>query len=58
MGRMTISWWSGSAGVVRKAPIIHLTASSCTVWSIFESCFFFLNQIGDPYVRTGRHVAL
>src|ERR1700679_2427453 len=55
---MAISWCSGSAGVVLKAPIIHLTASSWTACRIFESCFCSLNHIGEPYVKTGRHIAL
>lgn len=58
IGRMAISWCSGCAGVVLKAPIIHLTASSWTTCRVFESCFCCLNHIGEPYVRTGRHIAL
>jgi hypothetical protein len=58
IGRMAINWCSGSVGVVWKAPIIHLTASSCTACRVFESCFCCLNHIGEPYVRTGRHITL
>jgi hypothetical protein len=44
MGRIAISWCSSSAGIVRKAPIIHLTASSWTTCRILDNCFCCLNQ--------------
>jgi len=47
IGKMAMSWWRGSAGVVQKAPSIHLIASSWTDWRIFASCFCCLNHIGE-----------
>lgn len=58
IGRMAISWCRGSAGVVLKAPIIHLTTLSWTPYRIFNSCFCCLNQIGELYVKTERQIAL
>ena len=58
MGRMAQSWWRGLAGVVQKAPMIHLTTVSWTCWRVMEKAFWPLYQMRELYVRTGRQMVL
>ncbi len=55
-GRMDESWWSGSRGAVRKAPVLTLTASFWTVWSFLTSVTCL--PLYHRYVSTGRQIAL